>query len=295
MRVKVLQCDTRDIVLQLQSRNLYYGTRQEYDYESLMKNNQNELYHPQNSKSGISLCCLVNMMKSKSIGIEYEFIKGNTSDWNISNSNVFDIRKKHVCWLKPYVILEQMNSQANSNVDIFCYFDTDAWIRDKQLFHDFLVKFLESKSTIAMPEDVERSSELNAGFYAIKNNTKGKEIIESLIHDPKYEKYYNVIYHEQSALCEYYKEHKDEFTVLPMNDFNTPCGRIVRHAWLHGLFYNLIVDEVLAIFTNISLANSNDSTHSLGSDLSVYDIFAGAGIVPSVKKLLLNTDSKLTR
>jgi len=294
MRIKVIQCDTRDIILQLQSRNLYYGTCQEYDYESLMKNNQNELYHPQNSSSGISLCCLVNMIKSKSMGIEYEFIKGSTSDWNIPNSNVFDISKKYVTWLKPYVILQQMNLEANSSIDIFCIFDTDAWIRDKQLFQEFIVKFLESESIIAMAEDVERSSELNSGFIAIKNNSKGRQVIESLLNDPKYEKYYNVVYHEQGALCEYYNEHKDEFTVLPLNDFNTPCGRIVRHAWLHGLFYNLIVDEVLAIFTNIAFANLNESSHSLGSDLSVYDIFAGAGIIPSIKKLLLNTDSKFS-
>lgn len=289
-KTKILQCDTRDLVLQLQSRNLYYGKPTEYDYESLMRNNNNELYHPESSVHSLSLCCLVNMMKCKLNGLQYECVKGNSDEWNLpgvkNNANVYDTiadsTKRIVSWLKPKVLIEQM---ANRDVEIFCVLDTDAWIRDEPLFVDFIKKFSESGATIAMAEDVSRSTLLNSGCVFVKNNEEGRKIIDTIYNNPSYKKYYNVVFQEQSALCEYYLQNKEKFIVLPLNDFNTPCGRIVRHCWLHGLFYKLIQDEVTALFTKLSLSVMNDTTHKIGNGLMIYDTAALPGVFPALKKL----------
>ena len=276
MRVKIIQCDTRDIVVQLKSKNLYYGKASEYDYESLMRNNNNDLFHPENA---LSLCCLVTMMKCKMISLEYEFVKGNADDWEFpkihNNANVYSASgsyssKRAVPWLKPKTLFEQMSADDNKSVDIFCILDTDAWIRDEHLFLEFLETFSKNSATLAMAEDLDRSSKLNSGFIAVKNNEKGKHIFERINNDPKYERYYKVAFHEQAALCDYYLENKEDFMVLPLNDYNTPCGRIVRHAWLHGLFYNLVVDEVIAVFTKLSLSFMNDSTYRIRNGLVAY-------------------------
>uniref|UniRef100_A0A6C0KP96 Nucleotide-diphospho-sugar transferase domain-containing protein n=1 Tax=viral metagenome TaxID=1070528 RepID=A0A6C0KP96_9ZZZZ len=292
MKIKVLQADTRDIILQLQSRNLYYGSASDYSYESLMKNNEGELFHPEDAQRTLSLCCLVTMMKCKLLGIAYEFVKGNAEDWNFpkihNNANVYDSSldstKRNVTWLKPRVLLEQMSSEENKSVDIFCILDTDAWIRDDRRFQEFLDTFSKSPAIIAMAEDVERSTLLNSGFIAIKNNVKGRQIIDKIYNDPKYSRYYTVVYHEQSALCDYYLENKDEFMILPLNDFNTPCGSVVRHAWLHGLYYKLVVDEILGVFTKLCLGCLDGSVYKIGGNVLVYDLSAECGKIPQIKK-----------
>ena len=285
MRVKIIQCDTRDIVLQMKSRNLYYGNKNEYNINLIIKNNNNVIPHyPESEQAALSFCCLVNMMKAKLISIEYEFIKGNKEDWNFGKESAkFDPKKRDVCWLKPKIICEQL--EANPEIDIICYFDTDAWIRDEELFTKFLDDFSKSSATIAAAEDLDRSSILNAGFVAVKNNKLGREIYEIINNDPIYKPFYNKIFHEQSALCEYYKKHKEEFMVLPLNDFNTPCGQIIRHAWMKDLFYKLIVDEVLALFTNIALTIDNKQEYILGNDLMAYDVSAEPGQIPTIKKM----------
>jgi hypothetical protein len=289
MKIKVIQCDTRSIILQLQSRNLYYGTRDDYSYEALMNNNENELFHPEDSQRTLSLCCLVNIMKCKILGINYEFVKGNAEDWNMpkvhNNANVFDSdldsKKRSVTWLKTQILMKQME---DSSIDIFCILDTDAWIRDEIRFQEFLGNFSKSSATIAMAEDVERSSLLNSGFIAIKNNEEGRKIIHEIHTNPKYEKYYIISFHEQSALSDYYLENKEQFMVLALNDFNTPCGSIVRHAWLHGIYYKLVVDEIIGVFTKLCLGCIDGSSYKIGDDLFMYDFFAERGKVPQIKK-----------
>ena len=257
-----------------------------------MNNNENELFHPEDAQRTLSLCCLVTMMKCKILGISYEFVKGNNEDWNFpkihNNANVYDSdlnsKKRNVTWLKPRVLLEQMSLEENNSVDIFCILDTDAWIRDEIRFQEFLETFSKSPVTIAMAEDVARSSVLNSGFIAIKNNVEGRQIIDKIYNDPKYENYYTVVYHEQSALCDYYLEHKEQFMVLPLNDFNTPCGSIIRHAWLHGLYYKLVVDEIIGVFTKLCVGCIDRSSYKIGGDVLMYDLFAERGKVPQIKK-----------
>ena len=291
-KIKIIQCDTRDLVIHTQSRNLYYGKPSEYDYESLMRNNQNELFHPETSIHAVSLCCLVNMMKCKLNGFHYECVKGDSSDWDfpsiVANANVYsagESKKRAVTWLKPKTILEQMCKEENRFITVFCVLDTDAWIRDEEAFLEFVKKFSTSNATIAMAEDISRSTILNSGCIFIKNNEEGRKIIETIYSSPLYQKYHNVVYHEQSALSEYYLEHKEQFMVLPLNDFNTPCGSVVRHAWLHGLFYKLIQDEVTAMFTKLSLSVLNSTTHTIGNPFLVYDTKAERGVFPVLKKL----------
>jgi hypothetical protein len=287
MRVKIIQCDTRNIILQLKSRNLYYGKKDEFHINHIINNNNNIIpHHPESMETALSLSCLVNMMKCKMMSLEYEFIKGNNDDWNFGKNNQNpDPTKRDVTWLKPKVLSEKMSEKENESIDIFCILDTDAWVRDETLFLEFLETFSKSATTIAMPEDLDRSSLLNSGFYAIKNTEKGRNLINTINTDPAYKKYYNVVFHEQAAMCDYYREHKEEFMVLPLNDFNTPCGSVVRHAWINNIFYKLIVDEVLSIFTGFTLSMANNTTLNLGNDLMFYDTKVKPGVIPEIRPL----------
>lgn len=255
MKVKILQADTRPIRLYLQSRNLVYTPVNKIDLQRIAEHN-NGLLFPNEPNS---LATTVNLMKSKMLGFLYEFRKGNLGEWEEGN-------EKSVTWIKIRSLLEDLDNPSLKDVDVFCFIDTDAWIRDEHEFLKFCESFLASSHPVAIPRDIEQdnASFLNTGFIAVKNCQKAKEILQTVYSHSDYRSHEKLFWWEQSELSTYQEKHPEDILVLPLNDFNTPCGRIVRHCWVKHLIESLVIQDVIACFSKLAVQFTNDPNITLG-------------------------------
>lgn len=259
MRIKLIQADTRPMKVYMKARNLTYGPPDQMNLGFIASLNNNILLQP-NDANSIGRC--LNLLKAKLLGIEYEFILGNKDDWESEG-------KKAHCWIKIHSLIEQMKNPTNQGINLFCFIDSDAWIRDEKEFLDFCHKFSESQYSIACPRDIELpgNSFLNSGFLAVKNTPQALQILETIYSHPDYREFDKKSWHEQSELSIYHEKHPGEILVLPLNDFNTPCGRIVRHCWIKHLVEPLVIEEALATLMRLSLSFTSDPRYSIGNEI----------------------------
>ena len=244
MKVKVIQADTRKMFLYLESKPLVYTPINDINFQLVSEYNDGLIF----PNDGNSLCMSVNMVKSKMLGFLYEFIQGNPNDWQEEG-------KKSHTWIKIKSLLEQFADPKLTDYDLFLFIDSDAWIRDEEALLNFCTEFLNSSCHLAVPRDIElyNSSYFNSGFIAVKNTSAGKHILETIYSHPDYRTHDMAIWHEQSELDTYHTNHPGEILVLPLNDFNTPCGRIVRHCWIKHMVEPFILQEIVALFSKIAI------------------------------------------
>jgi hypothetical protein len=126
---------------------------------------------------------------------------------------------------------------------------------------------------VAAPRDIELEgySFLNSGFIAVKNKPEGLHILETIFTHPDYREYDNKNWWEQSELSHYLEKYPDQVMVLPLNDFNTPCGRIVRHCWIKHILEPMVIEEVFATFTKLTLHMlSQNKQVNLGTNIQFF-------------------------
>lgn len=259
MKIKVIQADTRPLHIFLESRNLNYGPPDQMNFGLIASLNKNMLIQPNDP---ISLARMLNLLKCRLMGVAYEFILGNNDDWESG------VKKAH-CWIKIDALLKQFKIPENKDKELFCFIDSDAWVRDEKAFLEFCRSFMNSSFSLAAPRDIELpgNSFLNSGFIAVKNTADGCKILETIYNHPEYREFDKKSWHEQSELSIYHEKHPGEVMVLPLNDFNTPCGRIVRHCWTKHLVEPLILEETVACMMRMSLNMANDPNYKLGSNI----------------------------
>jgi hypothetical protein len=256
MNIKIIQADTRPIRLYIESRNLVYGATDHINFDYVARLNNNILLQPNDA---ISLARMVNLLKSNMISVKYEFIHGNKDDWESEG-------KKAHCWIKIDALIKQIKDPQNKDIEVFCFMDSDAWIRDEGAFLGFCRDFLASPYSMAAPRDLDMpgASYLNAGFCAVKNTNQGLQIMETIYNHPDYREHDTKCWHEGSEISHYQEEHPDEVMVLPLNDFNTPCGRIVRHCWTKHLIEPFVLEELTATMGKFFLNLAQNPNHRIG-------------------------------
>jgi hypothetical protein len=259
MKVKVIQADTRPVQIFVESRDLKYEPPNEINMNAIIAVNNGSLWHNADYKG---LTILINMFKCKVLGYEYEM----TTD---SDENFPGYPDKPNCYIKIKALMNLFNT---SSADCFIFIDQDAWIRDEGRFQVFLKEFKESSAVIAMPRDVHgpEDSFFNSGFIAVKNTPDAKEILTDIYFSPDYKEFYGRKRNEQGALSARYLKTPQQFMVLPLEDFNTPCGRIVRHAWIAHIRDQLVVEEVIASFTKIVMSFAGESGFKFGEKTQFY-------------------------
>jgi hypothetical protein len=261
MKIKVVQADTRPLMIFLESRNLSYGPPNQMDFQLIASLNKNILIQPYDT---ISIARMLNLLKCRLNFIGYEFMLGNKDDWEGEGEG----SKAH-CWIKIDALIKQIKNPENKDVELFCFIDSDAWIRDEPAFLAFCQEFLNSDYSIAAPRDIELSgySLLNSGFIAVKNNPRGLHILETIFKHPEYRNHERTNWWEQSELSVYHEKNPGEVMVLPLNDFNTPCGRIVRHCWTKHLIEPLVIEETLACMIRMAVNSSNQPNYTIGQNV----------------------------
>lgn len=253
MKIKIIQADTRPLRFYLESKNLVYTPIDAINLEAISQQNGGLLF----GNDGNSLGVMINVIKSKLMGCSYEFIEGQLSEWEQGGT-------KSVPWIKIRSLLEQFANPDLSECDVFVFLDTDAWIRDEQDFLKFCETFLASPFHLAIPRDIEMPNYtyLNSGFLAVKNTSAGKHILETVYSHPDYRTHEKSSWWEQSELSTYQSKHPDEIMVLPLNDFNTPCGRIVRHCWVKHIVEPFAIQDLIACFSKLAMLFTNQSLFS---------------------------------
>jgi hypothetical protein len=224
--------------------------------------NNNILVQPNDA---ISLGRTLNLLKAKLMSAQYEFVLGNVTDWE-------DHGTKAHCWIKIKALMDQIKNPVNKDIELFCFLDSDAWVRDEGAFLSFCKDFLASQYWIASPRDIELPgySLLNSGFIAVKNSPQGYHILDTIFNNPDYRNHEKKNWWEQSELSIYHERNPGEVLVLPLNDFNTPCGRIVRHCWMKHLVEPFVVEETLATMTRLATGFVRDPGYTLGQNVLVY-------------------------
>jgi hypothetical protein len=262
MKVKIVQADTREIRLFTRSRDLKYGPPDQMNFDYIASLNQGALVQP---KDPNSIARLVNLIKCKVFDMDYEFILGNGEEWEGEGTKAYP-------WIKIKALMDQIKDPNYSHIELFCFLDSDAWIRDETLFLDFCKDFLTRPEHVAVSRDIEvnKTSYLNAGFIAVKNTRDALNVLDTVYNDPEYRGTERVSWFEQTQLSNYQKKHPDHILPLPVNDFNTPCGRIIRHCWTKHLIEHFAVEEALAVLTNFGLQFLQDPRYSLGSKIILY-------------------------
>jgi hypothetical protein len=262
MKIKILQVDTRGICLSTESRDLVYGPPDQMNFELIASLNKGILIQPRDPNS---IARLLNLLKSKMCNMDYEFVLGNMDEWEHGGT-------KSVPWIKIKTLMDQMKDPKNSQFDLICFIDSDAWIRDEQLFLDFCKDFMTRPEHIAVPRDVEvnQTSFLNSGFLAVKHTKEAFHILDTIFNDPDYRTVEKKAWWEQTELSNYQKKHPTEIFVLPLNDFNTPCGRIVRHCWTKHLIEHFVVEEAIAFLTRMGMQLIQDPRYSLGPKINLF-------------------------
>lgn len=261
MKIKLIQADTRPIVASPFALDLKYGPSDQMNFELIAGLNRGLLVQP---KDPNSIARLLNVVKAKFYNMEYEFVLGNLSEWESGGD-------KAVTWIKIKALMNQMKDPKNSEIELFCFIDSDAWIRDEPAFLDFCEQFMKTPEHIGMPRDIDvnNTSYLNSGFLAVKNTAPALKILETIYNDPDYRTAEKLAWWEQTELSRYQKNHPEDILVLPMNDFNTPCGRIVRHCWTKHLIEHFVVEESIAMMTRLALQFSQDPRYSLGPNINI--------------------------
>lgn len=269
MRVKVLQADTRPIKVATSSRNLSYGPSNHFEIDIVIRENRGQLVFPQDN---VTMDVLVNLVKCKAVGLEYEYYKGDPAKYIVgpcTNVPLPNEPRRQCTWIKIDALAAAFEADKNKGVDIFCMMDTDAWIRDELAFKESLAAFHASDRVIAMPRDLDMpgATHLNSGLIFVKNTPEGKKIIDTVDKDPAYIPFYQCDNLEQKALDKLYELNKEKWMVLPLADFNTPCGRIVRHCWMKHINDMMIRDELHATFARLCMSFVNDTTYDIRSGL----------------------------
>jgi hypothetical protein len=259
MKVKIIQADTRPIQIFVESRDLKYEPPNEINMNALIAVNNGSLWHNSDYKG---LTILINMFKCRVLGYDYEM----TTD---SDENFPGYPDKPNCYIK---IKALMNLFTTSSADCFVFIDQDAWIRDEGRFQAFIKEFKESSAVIAMPRDVSgpNDSFFNSGFIAVKNTPEAKEILTDIYFSPEYKEFYGRKRNEQGALSARYLKTPAQFMVLPLGEFNTPCGSIVRHAWIAHIRDQFVIEEVIASFTKIVMSFAGESGFKFGDKTQFY-------------------------
>lgn len=262
MKIKVIQADTRPLKIYTESRNLTYGPPNQMNLGLIASLNNNILIQPNDA---ISLARTLNLLKCRLMSVSYEFVLGSVTDWE-------DHGTKAHCWIKIDALINQLKSPENKDVDLFCFLDSDAWVRDEGAFLAFCNEFMKSNFCVAAPLDLEvpNQSYFNSGFLAVKNNAKGLHVMDTIYNHPDYRDYEKRSWHEQSELSIYHERNPGEIMVLPLNDFNTPCGRIVRHCWIKHLNEPLVIEEIIASMTRMALSFTADPNYKIGKDVLLY-------------------------
>ena len=260
MKFKLIQVDTRPLLIPLKSKKLIYAPENEINDRILHAINNNTMT---NIQDPVTMCAMLNSVKMKMCGFSYEFI-------NYDKENLpFSLNERCLFWIKIKALIDQINP---SSPPLLAFIDSDAWVRDELKFIAFIEEFEKSSYSIGCAKDVQQnlSCMLNSGFIICKNNEKTKKILEDIYTNPKYSQYWLENFHEQSALSIYQQEHPDDIQVLSMTDFNTPCGNIVRHCWIKHWLPNSLLDEIYTSFIKVSLMNESDSI-KLGNKRVFYD------------------------
>jgi hypothetical protein len=262
MKVKIIQADTRSPKLYLESRNLNYGPPNQMNFELIQSLNNNCLLQP---RDPLSIGRVINLIKAKHMGMEYECVYDSHDNWESGGP-------KAVPWIKIFALMNQMKDPKNKDIDIFCFIDTDAWIRDEKLFVEFCTSFMNDPEHLAIPRDIEfnNTSYFNSGFIAVKHTDVGFSILDTIYNHPDYRALDQLVWHEQSQLSTYHTKYPGTIKVLPMNDFNTPCGRIVRHCWTKHLLEDFVIEEALGLLTKIGLSYIDDTHYSLGPEIYLF-------------------------
>ena len=254
MKVKVIQAHTNPVKIFLESKDITYGAPDKMDIGMINNNNNGLIFEA----DFITQTCVVNMHKCLLLGAEYENI-----------NMTWDHSVRAVTWIKIIGLLEQFKNHPD--FDIFVFLDSDAWIRDEKRFAEFLKEFAESTYSLAIPRDLSITGYtfLNSGFIAVKNTEKAKGILDSLF-EPMYDHFLLHEMYEQSALSLYQSNHPEDVMVLPLEDFNTPCGSIVRHCWIQHIRTHLLNEEIMASFTKNTVMQGLQKGFKLGKDAVMY-------------------------
>lgn len=262
MKIRIIQADTRGVSVHLQSRDLNYGPPNQMNFEFIASLNNGVLWQPNDPNS---IARMLNLFKSKVMNLEYEFVLGDLKEWEAGGD-------KAVTWIKIRTLMNQMKDPKHSHIDLFCFIDSDAWIRDEQAFLEFCENFAKRPEHLAIPLDIEvnNTSYLNSGFLAVKNTQAGYDILDKVYNHPDYRNFEKKAWWEQSEISNYQQKHPEEIFVLPMNDFNTPCGRIVRHCWTKHLIERFVIEELLAVFTRLTFQCMQDPRYTLGSNIQLF-------------------------
>ena len=255
MKVKVIQSHTSPVKIFLESKDITYGPTDKMDLAFIHNTNNGLIFETE----FITQTCMINMHKCLLLGAEYENI-----------NMTWDHEARAVTWIKIMGLLEQFTQHPD--FDVFVFLDSDAWIRDEKRFAEFLQTFAESPRPLAIPRDTDipGNTYLNTGFIAVKNTKAARAILDGLFESPKYDRFVKTSWWEQGALSVHQSEHPEDIMVLPLEDFNTPCGSVVRHCWVQHIRTPLLNEEIMASFTKNTVMQGLQKGFKMGRDAVVY-------------------------
>lgn len=196
----------------------------------------------------LSICCKLNETLCESLNIKYLFKKSNIE-------NDF-----HPTWIKIKESINLIDTYTDKDVFIWC--DCDAWIRDQFKLNNLINQFHLSDDLIWISEEPTavniNHTNINTGFYMFKKDTKEifTKIYEYVDDNKKFKKEFP---HEQKCMNEILKNYKHK--LLDYDNFNTPAGKIICHAWNKEKF--------LVLYDIIYNLNSNESNVTIEKELKI--------------------------
>jgi hypothetical protein len=203
-----------------------------------------------------TLTCAMNNSQCAAAGIGYRYV------------TCAGLPDRSFVWLKLWFIVHEM--RRNHAETVLLLLDTDAWIRDAGALLDWLARFEASPHTFmfaAEPTAADTKFQgeaqlVSGGFIAVKNDDTAVRFAATLYHMPAGGKLLHEWPAEQACIQKLLRTNPDfaaASLVCPMDLFNTPTGRIVRHARDKRLLLPILVHDWLE--ANVSKAVNHHEPH----------------------------------
>ncbi len=237
MLIQIVQADTRRPSTNPLSKYLRYDETR--DDEPMMRSlNGAKLFHDWDFWS---LTFLINRFRAGLLAPDYayRFVEMNQSR---------HFPDRHVTWGKIRVVLELL--QGHPRPDAVVFIDSDAWIRDHRRLRDMMDYFMSQPDRHGMfsrDPKMPKNTLINTGMMALKNTAYTHRFLEEVwAQVALYPSRRHEWPHEQFVASQLVEQNLDRFLICKVAAFNTPCGQIVRHAWLKHMMSHLLIDEAYA-------------------------------------------------
>ena len=222
--------------------NTYNDTWHDKDREAMAKSG-----YPSNEWAPWDMSRLLNQIQARRLGISYKWIEV-PKDYVLSSD-------RHYTWLKIKKLLELVTEElSNNKQSCFVFLDSDAIIRDRDLFKKTLAGFLDGPKQFYISLDVPRprNSLVNSGFIMLKTSDVTRSFLQAV-----WDNVDNVpgnmrvnFPHEQRVI-DYIltkEEYKNIVEYAQTTTWaNTPIGEMIRHCWYHEFMGPVFVDQAFCL------------------------------------------------